>query len=68
MDFTMSERQREWLNRVQSFMKEHVRPAVPIYRQQDETGPREGDPDRRGIEEEGEGARAVEHVPAAVLA
>ena len=40
MDFTMSERQREWLNRVQSFMKEHVRPAVPIYRQQDETGPR----------------------------
>src|ERR1700678_19047 len=34
MDFTMSERQREWLGRVQSFMKTHVRPAVPIYRQQ----------------------------------
>jgi alkylation response protein AidB-like acyl-CoA dehydrogenase len=40
MDFTMSERQREWLNRVQSFMKTHVRPAVPIYRQQDEEGAR----------------------------
>ena len=36
MDFTMSERQREWLGRVQSFMKNHVRPAVPIYRKQDE--------------------------------
>src|SRR5579862_58614 len=40
MDFTMSERQREWLGRVQSFMKTHVRPAVPIYRQQDEEGAR----------------------------
>src|ERR1700742_4599488 len=40
MDFTMSERQREWLGRVQSFMKSHVRPAVPIYRQQDEEGAR----------------------------
>jgi acyl-CoA dehydrogenase len=40
MDFTMSERQREWLSRVQSFMKNHVRPAVPVYRKQDEEGPR----------------------------
>ena len=40
MDFTMSERQREWLGRVQSFMKNHVRPAVPIYRKQDEEGAR----------------------------
>src|ERR1700761_5948838 len=40
MDFTMSDRQREWLGRVQSFMKNHVRPAVPIYRKQDEEGPR----------------------------
>src|SRR3984885_11025425 len=40
MDFTMSERQREWLGRVQSFMNTHVRPAVPIYRKQDEEGPR----------------------------
>ncbi len=40
MDFNMSDRQREWLNRVQSFMNTHVRPAVPIYRQQDEAGER----------------------------
>ena len=40
MDFTMSERQREWLGRVQSFMNAHVRPAVPIYRKQDEEGGR----------------------------
>src|SRR5579862_8944547 len=40
MDFTMSERQREWLGRVQSFIKNHVRPAVPIYRKQDEEGAR----------------------------
>src|ERR1700722_13123628 len=40
MDFTMSDRQKEWLNRVQSFMKSHVRPAVPIYRKQDEEGAR----------------------------
>ena len=40
MDFNMSDRQREWLNRVDSFMHKHVRPAVPIYRQQDETGER----------------------------
>src|SRR5258707_15113954 len=40
MDFNMSDRQREWLNRVQSFMHKHVRPALPIYRQQDEAGER----------------------------
>src|SRR6266404_5987056 len=40
MDFTMSDRQKEWLNRVQSFMTKHVRPAVPTYRQQDEAGER----------------------------
>src|SRR6202171_2213879 len=40
MDFNMSDRQREWLNRVESFMHKHVRPAVPIYRQQDEAGER----------------------------
>jgi len=32
MDFTMSDRQKEWLNRVQSFMNSHVRPAVPTIR------------------------------------
>ncbi|MBB5048969.1 acyl-CoA dehydrogenase [Rhodopseudomonas rhenobacensis] len=40
MDFTMSDRQREWLDRVNAFMDAHVRPAVPIYREQDESGDR----------------------------
>src|SRR6201982_1538893 len=40
MDFTMSARQKEWLGRVQSFMTKHVRPAVPIYKQQDAEGAR----------------------------
>ena len=40
MDFTMSDRQKEWLGRVQAFMNTHVRPAVPIYKQQDAEGPR----------------------------
>src|SRR5260370_14677962 len=40
MDFNMSDRQREWLNSVESFMHKHVRPAVPIYKQQDEAGER----------------------------
>ena len=30
MDFDLSDRQKEWLGRVQSFMTKHVRPAVPI--------------------------------------
>src|ERR1700745_1632491 len=40
MDFTMSARQKEWLDRVQSFMNKTVRPAVPVYKQQDAEGPR----------------------------
>jgi acyl-CoA dehydrogenase len=40
MDFNMSDRQREWLNRVQSFIHQHVRPAVPVYNQQDAEGER----------------------------
>ena len=40
MDFNMSDRQKDWLNRVQSFMTKHVRPAVPIYKQQDAEGER----------------------------
>jgi acyl-CoA dehydrogenase len=40
MDFNLSNRQREWLDRVSSFMDKHVRPAVPVYRQQDEAGER----------------------------
>jgi acyl-CoA dehydrogenase len=40
MDFDLSDRQKEWLGRVQSFMTKQVRPAVPIYQQQDAEGPR----------------------------
>src|ERR1700745_1127222 len=40
MDFTISARQKEWLERVRFFMNTHVRPAVPIYNKQDEEGPR----------------------------
>jgi len=40
MNFDMSDKQKEWLNRVQAFMKTHVRPAVPIYDKQDAEGPR----------------------------
>jgi acyl-CoA dehydrogenase len=40
MDFEMSPTQKQWLERVQSFMTKHVRPAVPIYNQQDQSGER----------------------------
>ncbi len=40
MDFSLSSRQKEWLDRVTSFMQTHVRPAVPIYDQQDAAGER----------------------------
>jgi alkylation response protein AidB-like acyl-CoA dehydrogenase len=40
MDFTMSPKQKEWLERVRSFMTKHVRPAVPTYKQQDAEGSR----------------------------
>ncbi|MGY4257810.1 acyl-CoA dehydrogenase [Bradyrhizobium sp. USDA 4516] len=40
MDFTLSAKQKEWLNRVKSFMTEHVRPTVPVYKQQDQSGDR----------------------------
>ncbi len=40
MDFDMSPKQKEWLERVQSFMTKHVRPAVPIYNEQDKSGER----------------------------
>jgi acyl-CoA dehydrogenase len=40
MDFEMSPTQKEWLERVRSFMTKHVRPAVPIYNQQDQSGER----------------------------
>ena len=69
MDFNMSDRQSEWLNRVESFMHKHVRPAVPIYKQQDAEGERwKVIPIARGTEEEGAGRRPLEHVHAAVVA
>ncbi len=34
MDFSMSERQTYWRNRVVDFMNEHVYPAVPVWEQQ----------------------------------
>ena len=40
MDFSMSDRQKEWLDRVSTFMEKHVRPAVPIYKEQDAKGDR----------------------------
>ena len=40
MDFDLSPKQKEWLDRVQSFMTKHVRPAVPIYNEQDKAGDR----------------------------
>src|SRR6266436_376977 len=40
MDFNISDRQKDWLNRVQAFMTKHVRPAVPIYKAQDAAGER----------------------------
>jgi len=40
MDFDLSTKQKEWLDRVRSFMAKHVRPAVPIYDQQDKAGDR----------------------------
>jgi alkylation response protein AidB-like acyl-CoA dehydrogenase len=40
MDFTLSSKQKEWLDRVQSFMTKNVRPAVPIYKKQDAEGAR----------------------------
>ncbi|ACL59284.1 acyl-CoA dehydrogenase family protein [Methylobacterium nodulans] len=32
MDFTLSDRQRHWRDRVVAFMDQHVRPAVPVYK------------------------------------
>jgi len=36
----MSPKQKEWLHRVQLFMTNYVRPAVTVYKQQDEEGDR----------------------------
>jgi acyl-CoA dehydrogenase len=34
MDFSLSDRQREWLDRVRAFMKAHVEPNVPTHQRQ----------------------------------
>jgi acyl-CoA dehydrogenase len=40
MNFTMSERQKHWRDRVMAFMDAHVYPAVETYDRQDEAGDR----------------------------
>ncbi|MCH7627101.1 MULTISPECIES: acyl-CoA dehydrogenase family protein [Novosphingobium] len=40
MDFTYTDRQQYWVDRVSRFMDEHVYPAIPIYEQQHEEGER----------------------------
>ena len=40
MNFTMSERQKHWRDRVIAFMDAHVYPAVETYDRQDEAGDR----------------------------
>ncbi len=40
MDFTYSATQREWIDRISSFMEREVIPAVPVYEAQHETGER----------------------------
>ena len=54
MDFNMSDRQQEWLDRVQSFMTQACPPRGADLSAAGRGGRAlEGDPDRRGIEEEG---------------
>lgn len=40
MDFTVSTKQKEWLDRVRSFMTKNVRPAESVYKQQQAQGDR----------------------------
>ncbi|WP_369726302.1 acyl-CoA dehydrogenase family protein [Bradyrhizobium sp. LLZ17] len=40
MNFTMSAKQNEWLDRVKFFIAKHVRPALPVYEQQRAAGDR----------------------------
>ena len=69
MDFKMSDRQQEWLDRVKSFMNKHVRPAVPIYKKQDEEGARwKVIPVLEDLKKKAQGRRPLEHVHAAVVA
>ena len=66
MDFTMSDRQREWLDRVISFMDKHVRPAVPTYKEQDAEGERwKVIPVLEDLKKKATRRRPLEHVHAA---
>ena len=59
MDFSMSERQTHWLDRVVAFMDAHVYPAIPVYDAQGRGGRTlESHPDHRGTEGEGAAPRA----------
>ncbi len=40
MDFTYSERQKYWIDRVQRFLDEHIIPAIPTYERQHAEGER----------------------------
>ncbi|CAN5231424.1 acyl-CoA dehydrogenase family protein [soil metagenome] len=40
MDFTIAPKQREFLDRVTAFIDEHIKPAVPTYTEQHDTGER----------------------------
>jgi len=40
MNFSMSDSQRDWLNRLSSFMHKHVYPAEGTYKEQDAAGER----------------------------
>ena len=40
MDFQPTERQAYWRDRVKNFIDDHIRPAVPTYKQQDAEGER----------------------------
>ncbi len=68
MDFSISERQRHWRDRVVAFMAKHIYPAVDTYHKQMEAfGANRWQvvPDHRGAEGEGAEGRSVEPVPAA---
>jgi alkylation response protein AidB-like acyl-CoA dehydrogenase len=40
MDFDLTDRQKHWQGRVREFIERKVRPAVPVYKEQDAAGDR----------------------------
>ena len=67
MDFSVTEREKYWRDRVVAFMDRHVYPNIETYEEQTAAlaGPLADRPDPRGAEGEGEGGGAVEPVHAA---